>query len=326
MYFQRGAAWDAVSAFRKAWGITPVVAANYIEGDSESYPIFYPPNLPFMPPDSPFEPIDPDDRAGFIILPPGFRDGDVNQFHFSWYRDLKRMHDLIVPRECRSNLPIPEWSWITFLSMCAGTDPPPDQLIEYANSTVLMDLPPVTDPEAEIPDLETAQRAMIHAPILAIRDERDIEYAYIAFYERVFQQLAEAVMIEHGIDLRERRELLIVEQPKLFGGLSDALRDVSRRLVIRVDEYTTQEDVANALRLIRETNPPADDGEGRPSRDSLRAVQCAIWHDRFHWSHQQIAERYGWAIQYPPGQKSRSETARLYINEGRRIIQENAKP
>lgn len=324
IFLRRGAAWDAVDAFRSAWGVKPVTAANYIAGDSQAQPIFFPENLPSQAPESPFPASDPDDRAGFIVLPFELTHDVHDPIHAAWYRDLKRLHDLIVPAGCRSFLPIPAASWITFLSGCICADPPPDQLLEYASSTVLMDLPPIIDPAGEPSDLESAKHAMIHAPILALRDDVEIEHAYIAFYESVFGALARAVQDETGIDIRRRRNQLIDEQPELFDGLQETLRNVSKRLVITVDEYTTQEDVANAFRLIRESNPAANDNDGRPSRHPLQAVQCAIWSDRFHWSHERIANRFGWSVQRPPAQSPRSETVRNYVNEGRRIIQENA--
>lgn len=315
----------AIIEMRSRWGITDCCCGDlYQNGVDDGVVIFTPEEWPKSIPSSPFPSTDIDERADLLLAPPEVSNG--GPYLVAWYRDLKRMHDQFVPESCRSRDLFPETSWVTFLSRCVLCNPVRPRLLEFANRAVVRIDVPMSDPAhgAEDRCIQLEKYAMIHAPIETVTDARHIEHAWISFYEELFSLIGDALKSQHGIDLKALREDVADKHPDIWSRQRERLSSAGKRLLIHVDEETSENDVVGAYKIIK-AGLPGQPRQGRPKRDPLVCVQCAIWYDEEGWSHVQIAERFGWAIQYPAGQKPRSETARLHIAEGRRILKQRQR-
>jgi hypothetical protein len=89
-------------------------------------------------------------------------------------------------------------------------------------------------------------------------------------------------------------------------------QEVRRRWHIVVEPGITKNDVDEAFSQIPDACKGRDRSGGRAKRNPLRALQCAILHDRYGWEYEQIAARYGW--------DAGSNVVSKYITEGRRIL------
>jgi hypothetical protein len=146
-------------------------------------------------------------------------------------------------------------------------------------------------------------------PIRHMRDAGAAEDAWIAVLNRVLGELVRRHREEPEKDLEEH----IRETIRSSGFLDPvhAYYDNNPMMpVIVVEPWYGEDDVRNAFRMISDaqTERPR---RGRPGRDQLQAVQCAIFADRYGWTEDQVSKRYGW--------KSYG-TAGKYIREGRRIL------
>jgi hypothetical protein len=312
----------AIIEMRRQWGITNC-SSDYPR-DNDEIVIYTPGEWPESVPSSPFPPTDIDEQAGLLIVPPEVSDG--GPMLIAWYRDLKRLHDLSIPESSRAYEPFPETSWITFLSKCIVFEPARPRLLEFSDRAIVrIDVPManLTDPP-EDRCIVNERYAMVGAPIETVTDVRHVEHAWITFYEEVFSLVSDALQNEHGIDLRALRENVTEKHPEVWSRQRERLSSAGKRLVIHVERDTTEEEVTGALKILK-AGLQEEPRLGRPRRDPLVCVQCAIWRDEEGWSHVQIAERFNWAIQYPPAQIPRSETARQHIAEGRRILNQRHK-
>lgn len=97
--------------------------------------------------------------------------------------------------------------------------------------------------------------------------------------------------------------------------------DNTPKLYIEVNPWTTEHDVRNAFRLIRQTQPDQQK-DGAPGRDRLAAVQCAVLYDRYNstgsadkrrrkWTHKRLAEKFG---------LKSARVAKEYVDIGRVIL------
>jgi hypothetical protein len=232
-----------------------------------------------------------------------------------------------------------------FFAGCLMYDPPPDQLLQYADHanewlqpriplshSLTMPLrrkPPAGLPIQWIPflpDFEIAVQSV----------EREHWEGYIA----VFKENLAAALSDIGVDansiIAEAEEQARIQhfqnvtksivahdqqtEPSQLTHKQFLDHTVAHATpYIRVDDVTSDDDVRKAFSYLRSLSP---DG-GRPrktKRDPLTAVQCAIWYDNHGWSHERIAKHFGWKVQYPAAQKPRCETARQHIAEGRQIL------
>jgi hypothetical protein len=232
-----------------------------------------------------------------------------------------------------------------FFAGCLMYDPPPDKLLEYADHanewwqprrrlsrSLTIPLQRETPPGLPIewipfqPDLEIAVQSI----------ERESWESYI----EVFKEILAAALSDTGVDAgsiiakaEEEAHIqhlqvttkTIVEQARQTDPSQLTHKQFLDYIIanttpyIRVDDITSDDDVRKAFSYLRSLSP--DDRRPQKSkRDPLTTVQCAIWYDDDGWSHERIANHFGWKVQYPAAQKPRCETARKHIAEGRQIL------
>ncbi|MDP9363439.1 MAG: hypothetical protein M3Q10_04275 [Chloroflexota bacterium] len=241
-----------------------------------------------------------------------------------WWADLNWLHDLFVPASCTVEDGSALLLWGPFLSRCVLYEPPPSDLVAFAEMGPVGPLAVASHGSADPGD--TARLGMVAPPVVWVEDADARMLAVCAWYDALIRRAgAEPELREHGIDL----EAIVAR----VGGHPDLqLEDWVRRSALRgrsyikVDQETTDADVRHAARLLkgRLPEPPKPPKPPRRlTRNPLVCVQCAVWYDECGWSHKRIGEHFGWAIQHPAGAKPRCETAREHIAEGRAILQQN---
>jgi hypothetical protein len=248
-----------------------------------------------------------------------------------WMMLLHVLHDAVIPEALRIETPY-SFSldfWMGFLSACAVFDPPEDNLLGFAEHGVaaygdfINPFHPWDDGDG--PEMLASPIVFLPDPEQLLADERER-------FDWVIGKLQDSLtrqdrMGTEDIDLREMAahfEHTYQSERERAAHKHDEPPAIPTKPYIAVDEHTTETDVRHAFRMMA-ARLPKRPRPLRPKRDPLTAIQCAVWHDDCHWSHERIARTMGWAVQHPPGVKSRSETARQYINEGRAFLnQRNA--
>lgn len=273
-------------------------------------------------------------------LPPGLHPGKVHlpadlkatdwawrpeqrQIFREWMVLLQVLHDAAVPEEHRVETPYSSSLefWMGFLSACLRYDPPPDDLLGFADHGVaaygdfVNPLNPWADEDAAPQMLAPPIRFLYNAEVLLAAEQRRHERVVEALHRR---------LAPSGIDVWE-----MIYDLEYWGSpdaeASEAGEEAAPELegearpYIAVEAHTTEDDVRNAFKLMAAARPPRSRA-GKPRRDPLICLQCAIWYDRCGWSHERIAKHFGWKVQRPAHAKPRSETARQYIVEGRALL------
>lgn len=241
-----------------------------------------------------------------------------------WMALLHVLHEEVVPDDLKVETRYANSLnfWMGFLSACVVYDPPAEHLMEFADHGVA-DYGDFIDPFNPWADRDTPGPHMLASPIRFLPDPdkliADERKRYEWILERIQASLAEQPHLRTG-------DLDLVEMAAHFDFLYEGTdeyrqeqRAIGMRPYIDVGDHTTEEDVRNAYRLMAARRPLALQPR-RPRRIPLQCLQCAVWYDQCSWSHEQIANAFGWAIQRPPGAKPRSETARQYIAEGRLLL------
>ncbi len=295
LFTRHGLFWGAVSWVRERRGIEAVVA---------------------MPP-----PLDP--RR--VHLPPGVGPTDRHwspaelQAYREWSVLLRVLHDEVVPAGHRVEGPTSSSVefWGAFLSACLLYDPPADGLLPFADHGVAAfgEFVNPLNPWAE----EGKAPQMLAPPIRFLPDAevllRAQEERYLRLIDLLHERLAPGVDVWELVSHIEYWNL-----PDDSVGPDPATAAKQRpRPYIDVDVHTTDADVRNAFKLMAAALPRRP-RPIRPKRDRLIALQCAILYQEFGWSQKRLAEHFGWAVQDPPGAKSKSETARQYIADGRDLL------
>jgi hypothetical protein len=278
---------------------------------------------PRMPP-----PLDP----GKVHFPDWLRPtrgawrGEHEEAFHEWMVLLNVLHDAVVPKELRVETPY-SYSldfWMGFLSACLVYDPPPDNLLRFAEHGVAA-YGDFVNPFN--PWIDSDGPEMLAAPISFLPDPGQLIAEEQERHDWVIGRLQEALDARAFI---RRGEIDLSEMAAHFEFLYQSVQEETRRQrnempsppvrpYITVDVHTTEEDVRNAFRMMA-ANLPARPRPARPKRDPLLCLQCALWYDQCGWSQERIAQKMGWAIQRPPDVKPRSETARQYIADGRLLL------
>lgn len=304
LYLHQGDFWHEVSAARAAWDIMPRTRVP---------------------------PIEPRQPGTFWTVP--HPEGPASDSR-RWQETLRAIHDRVVPPEHRdrnyqaSHTPLPpttgypggtreSWeytprAWEPFLANCLLYDPPDTQLEEYAQAA-----------DGEVPP-QARQPPIVwrRDPVLVADVERWYREAQLADQGRFFAGFLDA----HGLHNAFRRYAIehdpSARLPSRAGEYGARLEQIESEPYISVE--ANPDDAA--LRQARaELNARRGTGRrrGRGSRDPLRALQCAIWHDACGWTEVRIARHYGWTISEGNyDQQERSQTARDYITAGRRLHQQ----
>lgn len=299
LYLQRGLPWRHVHWIRTKSGIeaTPQV----------------PPTL------------DP----GRVHFPPGLAHHDwqwqpeQRQMQREWMVLLHALHEAVIPDDLRVETPFSSSLefWMGFLSACVVYDSPPDNLLGFADHAVAAygDFVNPVNPWSDDP--ETPE--MLAAPIRVLPEPEVLYENLRRRFDRIVDDLHDKLK-PRKIDIREmvhhletrylREDDLSREERE-----RDPWAEVATRPYIYVDEHVTESDVRHAFRILADALP-ARPRPVRPRRDPLLCLQCAIWYDTYGWSHEQIADHMGWAIQRPAHAKPKSETVRKYVADGRALL------
>jgi hypothetical protein len=232
----------------------------------------------------------------------------------AWRDDLATLYEAVVPREARDSEYLVS-GWGVFLSMCVLFDPPETQLVDFAEtfgwgySNV--------QPRGGL--------TMNASPIMWRRDHNELEATWMEFYEGLLGRLLAKYVHPQGVTTEEAMRSFREENKELFNRWRQRLYDNESRLLIDVQPYHTSEDIKSAFRVLsarHKTRPPS----GRPKKDELTAVQCAILHDRHNlpdhadrrrrmWTHERLANKF--ALDSPRSAKAHVQLGRELLNKYR---------
>jgi len=275
---QRGLFWKAISAMRTRWNASPTTGL----------------------PDNP-------KKLRILALPPpgvGRRDTpEAQRVDAKWRGELSDIARAVVPQLLLGSGPsFLDYDWVRFLSVCVLFDPPDERLEEFAQ----------LGPFLAVSPLPSGSASMAAGPVKVMHDpyeERGVaERAWSLIFEAVFELYLEPQGLARDDVLQKIHEA----RPEIRETRDQEWHDLRLRTYIEVNENTTWEDVKAAFKMIddaREERPKT----GRPKRDRLRCVQCAILHDQNGWTYEQIAQRYAWP-DYTLASK--------YVADGRKILRE----
>jgi hypothetical protein len=262
LYLQDDPFWEAIHDLRTRWHISPQVGIP----PQEWQRYFHPPGTSRV--------TSLEERIELSEL---------------WERGLRAIRDRFIPgrfKERREH----QRRWRDFICRCALFQPPGDDLFGYylsCGAGPWLDLP-----EGWELTRDQVLVVMTEAPVEPLRDADQVEAAWKGYYEALTAKLGEYLK-PLGIDAGEAISEVFESNSALEEHLREKLQQIEydRRSYIRVDEYTTKDDVVHAFQLLarsQERRPKT----GAPTRDPLIAVQYAVLHDEYGWTFREIAERY----------------------------------
>jgi hypothetical protein len=248
--------------------------------------------------------------------------------------ELSELKQRIIPK--RYSESIADWeipghwgnNWVNserFIALCVMQDPPETDLIQFAEyAGPHPTAPPVIMPED--PKRRAAMEGrlypfrMVVPPVRYLRDSDDVFQAERWLHRALTRKVGAYLSIDpHYFEYLFNKAW---DDPEIVEGYVS--RWPSEDLYIQVNEWTTEKDVRNAFRLIRQTQSQQQEG-GAPKRSQLLAVQCAVFHDRHNsvdpadkrrrkWSYERLAQEFG---------LSSARAAKQYVSEGREILRKN---
>ena len=232
-------------------------------------------------------------------VPPSNFNSYVQQHPHDVAAILKR----VVPEGLRHAIVM---DWQGFIQACLLYDPPEMQLTEF-DKLWTEPLPFFLIPRGGSKHLQE----MAAPPIKIMRDPAEVREHLTTFYEGFVDALIEQYLVPLGYTKEQVHRSVVEQQPELWKNLEEGERGNKEKPYVVVDEYTPLADAKRAAAQIG-----ASDGQrpvtGRPQRDPLVAVECAILHDHHAWKYEQLAERHGW--------KSDPNLASKYVEKGRKIL------
>jgi hypothetical protein len=296
LFKRRGAFWDLIREMRERWDITPetLVPPSTTGPIDLEFPLRTP--NPYIPKNWP-DPYEDRNKSWDLTI--------------SWAADRREIQNKVVPEKYRDKGAPGEFD--RFLSACVLYDPPENGLLEFA--TISAPEPQAfyghREPE-EVDDPNEFPR-MVAPPVKTLRELTESEdWAWDCLIYDHSEKLR-ALMEELGIDPYQ----LLTELEKDDPGLRERyLRKVERdesRYFIEVDERMNKDDVHNAFLMIRAAQEERVSG-GRPSRDRLTALQCAVLYKNPNWTYQKLADHL---------KLGSKDTARRYVEDGLKILKEN---
>jgi hypothetical protein len=199
-----------------------------------------------------------------------------------WVNDLAALYNAVIPKDARSTRYFVGSGWDVFLSICVLYDPPDTRLEEFADSFHWRGSN--VSPRSGV--------VMYSPPIVWQRDADQAEETMMEFYEGSLDALLEEYVHPQGVTTEEAMERIRKERPEVFERMREGLHDNESRPYIDVKPHHTQKDIEAAFRVLR-ARQDAGSPQGRPRRDTLTAVQCAILHDRLGWTYERIALERG---------------------------------
>ena len=277
LYVQKGPFWEAVGGMREKRNI---VAERR------------------LPPSGP-------EISGLILPEARYKGQDYFELSDEWCSDIR-----IVQEHC-----IPSWlqdsaEWEHFIAACILFDPPHRQLEEFTQHGDPRYFDP-TKPGAKGGRVPLQARASIR---LLATDERDLEEVHLWLAERLLEEVGKRYLKPVGIDVEAAIEQ-IFNDTNLSNEYTQKKREVRRQWHIAVETGTPKDDINKAFSLIPDARKGRPRSGGRSSRNPLRALQCAILHERYGWKYERIAAHYGW-------ENAGSNVVSKYVAEGRRMLAE----
>ncbi len=304
LYTRRGAFWITVSGIRRRWDITA--------------PVQLPPKqwwlyLPSGVPEAATPPPDHDEGAPWHL--------DPSSELTRWMNELAELHDSVIRESCRfpGGVSKSRAQWSQFLSACVLYDPPPTELLTFADQMSF-------EPESILPPdvLLWVNAPRMTAPaIVNLRDPDQVDADWKWFSDRLLNELADRLK-PRGVDLRVMAAD-VLRTTGLAQEFEERRRDNPPEPYIDVDPDTSAEDIREAHRIVREAYQVEHPG-GRAERDPLTAVQCAVL-KRLGWTEKAIATHFGSTLQKDSyGIPRRSGKVRGHVQRGEEILAERENP
>ena len=294
LFMRRGAFWEAVEDLRRRRNI------QVVTGLPRGGRIF--PFIP-LPPDAGAAALSPD-----YVSSGAFLAGDEYE---RWTDDLISIILEAVPERFRPRYASHCLShWYGFIAACVLYDPPADQLREFAD----MGRPwaPGLTMWAGDEEPNTTTYVMEVAPIRRILDPAETKRIETEYWTMLLDKLDELHVRQLGLSLDSLLANVHEQFPEIRRTRRQKMYELKRGHFIEVDEYTTEEDVRKAFRMLAEAHRKRP-AAARPRRDKLSCVEATVLHDRHGWTYEQLAERYGWKD---------STLASKYVKDGRAILAE----
>jgi hypothetical protein len=143
-------------------------------------------------------------------------------------------------------------------------------------------------------------------------------------YQEVLEALLEKYVHPQGISSEDAISSIHEERPDLFERYWRGLRDNELRPYIDVMPHHIEKDIISAFKVLsarHQTRPTV----GRPTRDELTAVQCAVLYDRHNgrdpddgrkrvWTYEKLAKKFGLGTW---------RTAEDYVQLGRELLDQS---
>ena len=304
LFLRRGAFWGYVQRSRSEAGIDPIVQTPEPVDTHAHYP-------------SSWEQM-----------------GEVEQclLRSAWLKLTFALRDEVIPEVYRLlSSPV---DWTTFMSACLLYDPPETELLAFARigDDGLM----TPDVEEYVGDLNLERSS--DAPVLPIKmladpvRARDDAHWY---REAVIDEIGKRFLEPQGLRTWEVFQSVIGIRRDGEGTLSSLGHEYAQRQLdneprphIVVTEETTEEDVKKAFRAINASQRLRGQG-GRPPRDQLVAIQCAVLYDgrrrsidaedkrRRNWTYESLAKEFG---------LQSANAAENYVNFGRKVMADQDTP
>jgi hypothetical protein len=294
LFLRRGATWDYIREMRERWEI-----------DAQ----------PQMPP--PYPHVFVPETLG---QPPEEQFGDeADEWHAKyreWTSDLMALFEAVVPEEARDSKYFVGSFWGLFLPMCVLYDPPETQLEDFVGRVggLASNVAPSGDKQYWMPA----------PPIVWLRDADRVETMVAELHREFLEALLEKYVHPQGISSEDAIWSIHEERPDLFERYWRSLRDIELRPYIDVKPHHTDKDIKSAFKILsarHETRPAV----GRPTRDELTAVQCAILHDRYNppdptdkrrrtWTFERLAEEF---------RLGTWRAAKSHVQLGRELLNQN---
>jgi len=296
LFKQSGAFWDLVRKMRERWDVTP--EARVPPSATGPLDLKFPlrtPN-PFIPKNWP-DPYEDRNKSFDLTI--------------SWAADIREVQKQMVPEKYQDKGAPGEMD--RFFSACVLYDPPENELLEFAE---------ISDPEPEaffgsqMPDeVEDPGKLprMVTPPVKTLQELTQSEdWAWDCLMYDHGERLR-SLMESWGIDTYQLLTELERDDPELRERYLRKVKRDESRYFIEVDEHTTKDDIDSAFRLIRSAQEKRGSG-GRPSRNPLVAVQCAIHYKQPEWTYKKLADHFSLGS---------TDTAKRYVEEGQKILEEN---
>ena len=295
LFLEHGEFWEKVRDMRSRWKIIPATRLppdvrwplNYLD-TSEHYPrcdLGSSPKLALYPRD-----------------PDGMEIPEQNR----WEWELDQIAVETVPQYSHAS------EWRLFISACVLYNPPELELVRFAEyGRAIPDVVGLRDGQAF---------EMLASPVRRMPYPEHATDPWRWFYEAMLREIGERYLKPQGLDIQKMfREVL--RDSNLREELHQRLAELPHRWFIEVEEHTTSKDVERAFKIIaaeQERPPPL----GRPSRNRLIAIECALLYDKYNprdpakksrrkWTHEKLAKRYG---------LDSKRAAKEYIADGQELI------